>query len=104
MEQKAKKGKFISKPPKGYKLINKELTIFPEQAKEVQRIFQEFLNTDISLSKLAKKHNLSTPGIKKLLKNTTYIGKVKFKSQQSKGNHKPIISKDLFDRVQKKLK
>ena len=57
----------------------------------------------MNLTKLAKKHNFSTNGLKKILKNFTYIGKVKFNGQIHDGKHKAIISPVLFNKVQDKL-
>lgn len=104
MERKAKEGGFITKAPKGYKLLNKQLIVDKEKAQQVQKIFEEFLNSNISLTQLAKKNSLTTAGIIKLLSNTTYLGKVKFANQESDGQHEAIIDKDLFEKVQKKLK
>jgi site-specific DNA recombinase len=103
MEKKAKEGGFISKAPLGYKLINKSLFPDEEQVLKVKSIFEEYLNTNISLTQLAKKNKFTTSGIKKLLQNTTYIGKVKFANKESEGQHKPIIEKELFYKVQEKL-
>ncbi len=104
MEKKAKDGGFITKAPRGYKLINKELMIDQNKAGEVNVIFNEFLESTISLTQLAKKHNITTSGIKKLLMNKTYIGVVKYAGEESQGSHKPIINLELFNKVQEKLK
>jgi len=103
MERKAKEGGFITKAPKGYKLVNKKLIIDEKGSKEVKESFEEFLNSNISLTQLAKNCNMTTAGIKKLLKNTTYLGKVKFAGIESQGEHNPLIPKDLFDKVQERL-
>jgi len=103
MERKAKEGGFITKAPKGYKLLDKML-VPDETSEEIKKLFQEFLNTNISLTQLAKKFNMTTTGIKKLLQNTTYLGKVKFANKESKGNHEPLLDKQLFEQVQNKLK
>lgn len=103
MERKAKEGGFITKAPRGYKLLNKKLIIDDEESKKVKQIFEEFLNSDISLTQLAKKYGMTTAGIKKLLSNSTYLGKVKFASQESNGQHDPIIEKETFIKVQNKL-
>ncbi|MEK6840829.1 MAG: recombinase family protein [Nanoarchaeota archaeon] len=103
MQRKAKEGGFITRAPKGYKLLNKKLVINEEEAKKVKEIFQEFLDTDISLTQLALKFGLTTSGLKKLLQNTTYLGKVKFANEESKGTHESIIDENLFVKVQEKL-
>ena len=103
MQRKAKEGGFITKAPKGYVIVNKEL-IPAENSEEIEEIFNEFLNNKISLTQLAKKYNMTTAGIIKLLKNTTYLGKVKFANMESDGQHKPLLSKQLFEQVQDKLK
>jgi site-specific DNA recombinase len=103
MQRKAKEGGFITKAPKGYILVNKELKVNPEQSELVKAIFQEFLDTNISLTKLARKNGITTSGLKKLLLNTTYLGKVKFADEESQGAHDPIIDEDLFRKVGEKL-
>ena len=102
MIKKAQKGELMSRPPFGYKLDNNKL-VPAENYKEVEEIFEEFLITKISLNKLSKKHNFSVNGLKKILKNFTYIGKIKFNNQIHEGNHTPIISTTLFNHVQNKL-
>ena len=103
MQAKAKQGKIMSRPPFGYKIVNKELVINEEEKLKVEEIFRTFAETNISLNKLAKKFNFSVNGIKKILKNFTYIGKIKFKGQVIPGNQPSIISPDLFNKVQNKL-
>src|SRR3989344_4731261 len=56
-----------------------------------------------SLTQLSKKHNLSVNGLKKILKNQTYLGKIKFDGQIHIGFHQALISSTLFNHVQKKL-
>ncbi len=104
MEKKAKEGGFITRSPLGYDLVNKKLVVNPETSQKVVKIFEEYLNTEISLTQLAKKNGFTTSGIKKLLSNTTYIGKVKFANIESEGQHPAIINQELFNKVQEKLK
>jgi len=104
MERKAREGGFITKAPRGYKLVNKQLIKNDEESQKIKELFEEFLNSDISLTQLAKKNNLTTSGIKKLLQNTTYLGKVKFANKENDGQHEPIVERDIFMKVQDKLK
>ncbi len=103
MERKAKEGGFITKAPRGYALVNKQL-VLGENSEKIKEIFEEFLNSDISLTQLAKKNNLTTAGVKKLLQNTTYMGKVKFAHKESQGQHPVLINQQLFEQVQYKMK
>jgi hypothetical protein len=103
MKQKAKGGNIVSRAPFGYKIVNKKLEIDEEERLIVEEIFQTFLSEDISLNSLAKKYGFSVNGIKKILRNFTYIGKVKFAGQIIQGKHETIITPELFNKVQNKL-
>ncbi|MFA5953700.1 MAG: recombinase family protein [Candidatus Pacearchaeota archaeon] len=103
MIKKASSGKVMSKPAFGYKIEFGKLIKDSENAKKVQEIFSEFLINDISLNKLSKKYNFSVNGLKKILTNFTYIGKIKFDNSVHEGTHEPIISSTDFNHVQDKL-
>jgi len=102
MITKASIGKPMSRPAFGYQFQQSKL-VPAQNWREVEEIFHEFLTTNISLRKLSAKHNFSVNGLKKILKNFTYIGKVRFNNQIYEGEHKPIISTTLFNHVQNKL-
>lgn len=99
---KSQKGEAVTRIPFGYKLENKNL-LPTQNFREVEEIFQEFLNTNTSLTQLAKKHNFSVNGLKKILKNQVYLGKIKFDGQTYQGTHQSLISSTLFNHVQNKL-
>jgi DNA-directed RNA polymerase specialized sigma subunit len=102
MIKRAIKGNLMSRAPFGYKIEDKKL-IPAENYREIEEIFEEFLNENPSLTQLAEKHDLSVNGLKKILKNFTYIGKIKFNNQIYEGGHTPIISSTLFNHVQNKI-
>ncbi|MBW2977648.1 recombinase family protein [Candidatus Woesearchaeota archaeon] len=102
MTEKAKEGKAITKAPRGYKLINGQLTIDEENKKVIEQIFNIFINTNLSLTQIAKQNGLTTRGLIKLLKNRTYLGEIKFK-ENYKGEHQSIISEEIFKKAQDKL-
>lgn len=96
-------GNLVTKAPLGYKVVDKQL-IPADNSYFVQEIFQNFSNQDISLTQLSKKYNLSVNGLKKVLTNETYLGKIKFSGKVLRGKHPPLISQELFNKVQNKLK
>ena len=102
MIKKAAKGNLMSRAAFGYAIQNGKL-IPAENRQEIEEIFEEFLNERISLRQLSQKHHLSVNGLKKILKNFTYIGKIKFNNQVYDGIHEPIISHTLFNHVQNKI-
>ena len=102
MITKAVKGHVMSRAPFGY-CLEDGILIPAENFREVEEIFEEFLNQNVSLRQIAEKHKLSVNGLKKILKNFTYIGKTKFNNQIFDGKHEPIISSTLFNHVQNKL-
>lgn len=102
MRRKAKEGKIVSRPPFGYDL--KEGVLTPNgNSLTVENIFLDFQEEEISLNKLAKKYGFTVNGIKKILRNFTYIGKIKFDGVAYDASHKPIISTTIFNHVQDKL-
>jgi hypothetical protein len=104
MIKKFSEGKHMSRAPFGYEWDLKEQILIPAQnSREIEEIFEEFLQPDINLSILAQKHNLSVNGLKKILRNFAYVGKVKFDGQIREGKHKPLVSTILFNHVQDKL-
>ncbi len=102
MIKKAINGNLMSRAPFGYKIQDGNL-IPSENSIEVEEIFEEFLTEEISLRSLARKRNLSVNGLKKILKNFTYLGKIKFNKQIYEGKHPSLISASLFNKVQDKL-
>ena len=88
MIKKSAEGRHMSRAPLGYEWNLKDKMLVPSQSsREIQEIFEEFLQPDINLSILASKHNLSVNGLKKVLKNFAYVGKVKFDGQIHEGKH-----------------
>jgi len=104
MIKKSSEGKHMSRAPFGYDWNLKEKMLVPSQSsREIEEIFEEFLQPDSNLSKLATKHKLSVNGLKKILRNFAYVGKVKFDGQIHEGKHPPLVSTILFNHVQDKL-
>ena len=102
MIKKATKGNLMSRAPFGYKIENKKL-VPAENCKEIEEIFEESLAKDMSLRRIAEKHKLSVNGLKKVLRNFTYIGKIKFNNEIYPADHTPLISTTLFNHVQNNL-
>ena len=72
MTKKASQGNLVSRAPFGYNIENGKL-IPAQNYLEVDEIFHEFLDTNLSLTQIAKKHHFSVNGLKKILKNFTYL-------------------------------
>lgn len=102
MIKKASQGNLMSRVPFGYKVENGKL-VPAQNYREIEEIFEEFLNNNLSLRQLSERHHLSVNGLKKILKNFTYLGKIKFNNQIHEGTHQPIVSSTLFNHVQNKL-
>lgn len=103
MIKKSALGLHMSRAPFGYRMTKKGDLIPADNHREIEEIFEEFLNDDSNLSIVAQKHKLSINGLKKILRNFAYLGKVKFDGQIHEGKHKPIVSSILFNKVQEKL-
>lgn len=111
----AKSGYYHGGPtaPTGYDYIEDGLVINEYEAAQVKEVFDRFLK-GYSISSIRKhmsenytnkygnwgSHTL----VLNVLRNSTYIGKVKFKGIEYSGVHQPIISEDMFNSVQKLLR
>jgi len=121
-----KKGRWVGGlPGLGYEIDKptKKLVINPKEATLVRRIFQLYLEGN-SLLKIAQKLNaegLRTkvyPGrknnsggvlfrntnIQLILRNPTYMGKIQYEGKLYQGLHEPIVSEEIFKKVQEALK
>lgn len=103
MSKKARSGIIMTRAPLGYDILKGEL-IPNKDFSKVHSLFKTFLNKNYSLNSLAKNYALSVNGVKKILTNRTYLGEIKFDGQIHKGNHKTLISPEIFYAVQRKLK
>lgn len=112
LDQKARSGQWLGGKVYGYKNINKKLIIDPHEKQDIKYIYEKFSQNksvrDIA-EHLSKKSNreFNISLIYRILKNPIYSGFLRHKScsgyYEIKGIHEPIISKILFDKVQKKF-
>ena len=126
--QKAKNGGWPGKAPMGYK--NEKVTVEgreiskivvnEETAPFVKLAFDLYATGNYSLTELKdileekglrttngrryQNKPLSKSNLAKVLQNKFYIGIVEWKSIIAKGNHEPIISQDIFEKVKETLK
>ena len=123
MTEKARRGGWPTTAPVGYKNIRLngsegrrgEAVIVPDddQAPLVQQAFELYATGDWALSSLhreithrglrsrrGKRKEMSRSKFAEMLHNRAYIGKVKWDGTEYDGTHEPLISEDLFIRVQ----
>lgn len=81
-----------------------KLYVDPERAEIVRDIFESYVG-DTPLWSILRRYAryLSKSRIIATLKNPAYIGLISYGGKIFPGQHEPIISKELFDRVQRKL-
>lgn len=120
-----KKGMWMGgSQPMGYTIKDRKLLVNPDEAKIVRGIFQRFTETHSFLtlaretreagirtrsyiSKRGVQRNgqfLSVCFIHHMLRNPVYIGKIHHKGVLYDGQHEPLISQDLWDKVQGMIK
>lgn len=96
--------------PKGYNYINGHLEVNSVEAEQVKEVFSLFLSGKSvnAISRImTKKHSDSlwknATQITNCIRNSIYIGKVKFKGIEYDGEHQPIISEEDFHRANELL-
>src|SRR6266849_2005031 len=119
-----RKGIWVGGPiPLGYRCIDKKLVVVPEEAEAVRTIFARYLALgsigalieDLDRRGIRTKANARTDGrlrggirfgvgsLAHLLKNRFYLGEVVYRGEVHRGEHEPILDRDLFAAVQAKL-
>ncbi len=109
--------------PLGYQVKNRKVVVIKKEAERVRMLFQRYLELG-SLNRLledlrdrnilTRVRTLSTGrtiggipfmrgSLRQLLRNRFYIGEVIYKGEICPAEHSPILDRDLFDAVQRKL-
>jgi len=108
MREKAEEGIYPGRASFGYRnnSTTRSIDIDPERAPIVKTIFEWYGSGDYSLTTLRKAVirdlgiRLSRSYLEKLLKNRFYIGYFVWQGIEYKGTHTPLISGELFAKVQ----
>jgi site-specific DNA recombinase len=115
MQAQVKEGRFLWKAPLGYFNRNKQLVLDPERAPLVRQAYElvasgRFATTKAVLQTLtalglrsAKDQPLTKQTFQRLLTNPVYAGWIVTKALKVNGNFEPIVSQELFDKVQQKV-
>lgn len=99
--------------PIGYRVENRKLVIDPTGAAVVRRVFELFaeIGSTTRMVPILRREGVRTGAgrlidkgaIYKLLANRAYVGETHHKGQYFPGEHEPIISRELWDRVRAKV-
>ena len=117
LDEKARQGLFPGKPPLGYVSTRREdgkVTLIPdpERATIVTTLFREYASGHYSIKRLRKvaaEHGLryrksrdpiTKSTIYRLLRNRVYTGDFTWRGTHYPGTHEPLVTMDVFDRVQ----
>ena len=115
--QKLRRGEWPAKAPLGYINNFKTRNIEPDKIKSriIRKAFEEYSQGKHTLESLGKRlaefglvskngTSLAKATIQRMLTNLAYIGLIQQKGETYEGKYQPIISKELFEKVQEKLK
>lgn len=111
--EKVAQGGWLTRAPVGYRndTAARKLVLDPEQAPLVRSAFELYAGGLVSLDDLAatmharglrmrKQKSVHRSVIHKMLRNRVYCGMVEYRGEIFPGIHTPIVSVDLFQRVQ----
>jgi len=116
IRQKLRNGVWPAWAPLGYRndKENKHIVVDKEKARFIKKAFELYATGEYPLSEIRKIINkaglvgkkgkmLSVSNYQYMLKNPIYYGVIRYNGEIYEGKHKPIITKKLFDKVQKVL-
>ena len=118
IEQKLRNGEWPGKAPVGYKNITNEskervIVVDQERAFLIKKLFELYATGNYSMKKLAKEmrkrgltsypngNPTATAQVQKILRNPFYYGEMEMKKKRYIHKYTPIISRHLFEKVQK---
>jgi len=118
VRQKLRRGEWPSYAPIGYtnNLKTKKIEIDSERGPKVKKLFELFSTGQYNLREMVSfatsmdlfgresGNELTKWTISKLLKNPIYYGYIRYTGELFEGKHEPLISKELFNRVQEVMR
>jgi len=100
-DKKISSGEVLNRAPLGYTYRNGKLIVKNEDAAKVKEIF-EMWAAGIHYKTIAEKFELPISTLYEIIKNPTYLGKVKYRGKLYPGTHKSIIEIDIFNKINPK--
>jgi|TARA_B100001971_G_C18136776_1_gene508080 site-specific DNA recombinase len=91
-------GEYLNRAPMGYLYANGKLALNEEEAGKVKEIFEMWV-AGIHHKEISAKFNLPKSTLYEIIKNPTYIGKIRYKGTLYKGAHKAIVDEELYKKV-----
>ncbi|MDA8611337.1 recombinase family protein [Candidatus Pacebacteria bacterium] len=100
--EKLRRGEWPNHAPYGYRndKNTKTLELVKKEADNVREIFELYVTGNYSFSQLANMFELRKSNIEKMLNRTFYYGVMERHGEFFPGKHTPIITKELFKKVQ----
>jgi DNA invertase Pin-like site-specific DNA recombinase len=117
MREKAEQGIWPAKAPMGYRNVEgssgkKIIELDPETSPIVRRMFERYATGRHSMKEVGemalaeglemKREGNIAAGIQYVLKNPIYAGWFKWKGRRYEGIHTPLVTKELWDKVQER--
>jgi len=96
-DRKIKLGEVLYRAPFGYIYQNKKLVKHPENAEKVKEIF-EMWNAGINYKEICQKFSIPSSTLYQIVRNPTYIGKIRYKGNLYPGKHPALIDEEIFNK------
>ena len=110
-------------PPLGYEVHDRRLVVNRTEATTVKRIYERYLElrsvrllrNDLVRREVVSKVRVSKNGVRsggqpfsrgalyQMLSNPIYLGEIRHKKERHPGQHQPIVSRELWEKVQHRL-
>ncbi len=109
MLEKAEKGIYPSKPPLGYinNVLTKTIEFDNVKAPKIKEVFENLANGKTAyedLDNIATNLGISKNTLYRTIRNPFYYGDFIFNEKQYHGKHNPLISKETWEKANRKLK
>jgi len=97
-DKKVSVGETANRAPFGYTYQGKKLVPDDENSTKVRDIFKMWAS-GINYKAISEEFSIAPSTLYEIIKNPTYIGKIRYKGKLFNGQHKPLIDEETFMKI-----
>lgn len=100
--KKVSSGEIMNRAPLGYTYKDRKLVVDPEKAKVIKDIFNMWAS-GVHYKEISRQFDIPVSTLYEIIKNPTYVGKIRYLGKLYEAAHPSIIGEELFNQINQKF-